>query len=65
MDSNVRQEAKDLNGAIAGKIQPEPEMNTVDNLAVKAGVEVEPGTPLNIYDTVKQRDEQRLDPPER
>ena len=63
MSSQVRKQAKDLNGAIAGNIEPNPDLNTIDAIGEKAGVEAEPSQPLNIYETLQERDQNRLTEP--
>ena len=63
MNQPVVDQAYDLNGAVAGDFEPNPELDTVDKIASKTGVEVSPENPLNIYETLKERDENRLETP--
>lgn len=57
---NIQEQAVDANGAVAGNIEPDPEMNTVDELGDRAGLDMMPeGKELNIKEELEQRDRER------
>ncbi len=64
MSDSVREQAKDMNGAIAGKVNPDPNVDNVDAIAEKTGVEYEPEEALHTQAKLAERDRQRwqLDP---
>lgn len=57
----IQDKAVDANGAVAGDIEPNPDMNTVDELGDRAGISMIPeGKELNIKEEMDQRDRERI-----
>ena len=63
-DNISKQQAVDGQGAFAGNAESTPEQVTVDAVASKAGIELEPGQATDIKRILDERDEKRweLDP---
>ena len=64
MSDVSKAQAKDLNGASAGHVEPTPEHNGIDQIAARAGVETSGEEPLHTKEVLEQRDQERwqLDP---
>ncbi len=62
-DSQAKQTAVDNKSAYAGNVMPESEIG-VDQLGERAGMDIQPETPLAVKDEFDQRDQNRyeLDP---
>lgn len=63
-NSVPKQQAVDGQGAFAGNAEPNPEQDTVDAVAARAGVPLSAGQPTDFKGVLDQRDEKRweLDP---
>lgn len=57
--SSLREDALDLNGASAGEPKPNPEMDSVDAIGVKAGINLDGNRPLAVKETLDARDSDR------
>lgn len=62
-DSKAKQAALDNKSAYAGNVMPESEVG-VDQLGERAGLDIQPETPLAVKESLDQRDQNRyeLDP---
>lgn len=57
--TDPKMNAYDQKSAAAGEISSEPELNTVDQIATEAGVELPAGATVGIKSRLQERDENR------
>ncbi|MEO1132720.1 MAG: hypothetical protein AAFX40_08450 [Cyanobacteria bacterium J06639_1] len=56
----IRETAVDINGAIAGEAEPNPDMNTIDALGERAGIaDLAENGELRIKEDLEERDRDR------
>lgn len=54
-----KNDAYDGKGAIAGNINPDPEQDTVEELATQAGLDLPEGEAIDTRSRLQKRDEER------